>query len=71
MANQKTKADPTKTGTGKQRLGHLNIRQLYELLEKENKPKNKAKVRSRIRVMEGRGHRMPEPIAEPAAEVSE
>jgi hypothetical protein len=65
----KQHADPMKTKTGKQRLGPLNIKQLYELLEKESKAKNKGKIRSRIRILEKRGQVLPqEPVAETAPE---
>jgi hypothetical protein len=53
----KKQANPMKTKTGKQRLGPLSLKQLYELLEKESKPKNKGKIRSRIRIMEQRGQK--------------
>ena len=62
-------ADPMKTKTGKQRLGPLNLKQLYDLLEKESKAKNKGKIRNRIATLEKRGHKLPqEPVAETAAE---
>ncbi len=47
-------ANPMTTRTGKPRLGPLNLKQLQELLEKSSKPKDKAKIRNRIRVLEGR-----------------
>ena len=40
--------------TGKTRLGPLSLSQLTDLLEKTSKPKDKAKIRNRIRVMESR-----------------
>ena len=40
--------DPTKTTTGKIRLGPLNLKQLNEMLAKESKPKNKSKIQNRI-----------------------
>jgi hypothetical protein len=52
----KEQSDPMKTKTGKQRLGPLNIKQLYEMLEKTAKAKEKGKIRNRIRTMEQRGH---------------
>jgi hypothetical protein len=56
-----------KTKTGKTRLGPLNIVQLYDLLNKENRAKNKGKIQNRIREMEKRGHRLPqETVAETA-----
>jgi hypothetical protein len=47
-------ADPMKYKTGKPRLGPLNLAQLNDLLEKSSKPKDKAKIRNRIRVVESR-----------------
>ena len=40
--------------TGKTRLGPLSLAQLNELLEKSSKPKDKAKIRNRIRIVESR-----------------
>ncbi len=60
MAAKSTKADPMKTKTGKTRLGPLSLKQLTDLLEKESKAKNKGKIRNRIKVMESRGHKLPE-----------
>lgn len=69
MAAKKETGNPMKTKTGKQRLGPLNIKQLYELLEKEGKAKNKGKIRSRIRILEKRGQVLPQdPVAETAPE---
>jgi hypothetical protein len=48
------KGDPMKHKTGKPRLGPLNLAQLNDLLEKSSKPKDKAKIRNRIRVLESR-----------------
>jgi hypothetical protein len=64
----KKHADPMKTKSGKTRLGPLNIKQLYELLEKESKAKNKGKIQNRIRILEKRGHKLPKPVAETAPE---
>lgn len=62
-------ADPMKTKTGKTRLGPLSLKQLYEMLSKETKPKNKGKIQSRIRTLEKRGLKLPqETVAETAAE---
>lgn len=64
LKNQKH-ADPMKTKTGKTRLGPLSIQQLYDLLAKESKAKNKGKIENRIREMEKRGHQLPqETVAE-------
>jgi len=59
MKNNK-QSDPMKTKTGKTRLGPLNIRQLYDLLNKETRAKNKGKIQNRIRAMEKRGHQLPQ-----------
>jgi len=68
MADLKN-ADPMKTKTGKTRLGPLNLKQLYELLEKESKAKNKGKIRNRISTLEKRGHKLvSEKVAEAASE---
>jgi hypothetical protein len=48
------KANPMQTRTGKPRLGPLNLTQLQTLLEKSSKPKDKAKIRSRITIVEAR-----------------
>jgi hypothetical protein len=50
MSNPRTKktADPFKTRNGKTRLGPLNYSQLEQLLEKESRPKNRAKIRTRM-----------------------
>jgi hypothetical protein len=48
------KANPMTTRTGKPRLGPLNLTQLQALLEKSSKPKDKAKIRNRITVVEAR-----------------
>jgi hypothetical protein len=65
MSKSHQHADPMKTKTGKTRLGPLNIRQLYDLLNKETRAKNKGKIQSRIREMEKRGQRLPqETVAE-------
>jgi hypothetical protein len=46
------KNDPMKTKTGKTRLGPLNLTQLNDMLEKSSRPKDKAKIRNRIRQLE-------------------
>ena len=46
------KAHPMQTRTGKPRLGPLNLTQLQNLLEKSSKPKDKSKIRNRIRTLE-------------------
>ena len=48
------KANPMLTRTGKPRLGPLNLEQLKTMLEKSSKPKDKAKINSRIRTLEKR-----------------
>ena len=54
-ASGKTKtANPMLTRNGKTRLGPLNLVQLNDMLEKSSKPKDKAKIQSRIRTLESR-----------------
>ena len=48
------KGDPMKTKTGKARLGPLNLTQLKDMLEKSSRPKDKAKILNRIKVLETR-----------------
>jgi hypothetical protein len=47
-------ANPMLTKNGKQRLGPLSLKQLNDMLEKSSKPKDKAKIQSRIRTLEAR-----------------
>ena len=47
-------ADPMKTKTGKTRLGPLSLTQLQEMLQKSSRPKDKGKIRSRIKILEDR-----------------
>jgi len=47
-------ANPMLTKNGKQRLGPLNLEQLKTMLEKSSRPKDKAKIQSRIRTLEAR-----------------
>ena len=47
-------ASPMLTKNGKTRLGPLNLTQLKTMLEKSSKPKDKAKIQSRIRTLEAR-----------------
>ena len=47
-------ANPMLTKNGKQRLGPLSLKQLTDMLEKSSKPKDKAKIQSRIRTLEAR-----------------
>jgi hypothetical protein len=47
-------ASPMLTKNGKQRLGPLSLAQLTAMLEKSSKPKDKAKIQSRIRTLEAR-----------------
>jgi hypothetical protein len=54
MAAKEKNANPMMTKTGKTRLGPLNLKQLTEMLEKSSKPKDKAKIQSRIRTLESR-----------------
>ncbi len=50
----KGNANPMLTKTGKTRLGPLSLTQLKNMLEKSSKPKDKAKIQSRIRTLEAR-----------------
>jgi hypothetical protein len=54
MAAKEKHANPMQTRNGKTRLGPLNLKQLTEMLEKSSKPKDKAKINSRIRTLEKR-----------------
>lgn len=45
---------PDKHKTGKPRLGPLSLTQLQEMLEKSSRPKDKAKIRNRIAIVEKR-----------------
>jgi hypothetical protein len=47
-------ANPMLTKNGKQRLGPLNLEQLKAMLEKASRPKDKAKIQSRVRILEAR-----------------
>ena len=47
-------ANPMLTKNGKQRLGPLSLTQLIAVLEKSSRPKDKAKIQSRIRILEAR-----------------
>jgi hypothetical protein len=47
-------ASPMLTKNGKQRLGPLSLTQLTNMLEKSSRPKDKAKIQSRIRTLEAR-----------------
>jgi hypothetical protein len=52
MAQRNQVRDPNKTKTGKTRLNGLTVTQLTTLLEKEGKPKTKAKILNRIRIVQ-------------------
>lgn len=47
-------ANPMLTRNGKTRLGPLNLTQLNAMLEKSSRPKDKAKILSRVRILEAR-----------------
>lgn len=49
--------DPMKHKTGKPRLGPLNLAQLADLLEKSARPKDRAKIQSRINTLEKRSQK--------------
>ncbi len=40
--------------TGKTRLGPLSLTQLKDMLEKSSRPKDKAKILNRIKILESR-----------------
>lgn len=50
----RTHNDPMKYKTGKVRLGPLNMTQLKELFEKSSRPKDRARIQSRINILEKR-----------------
>ena len=52
MAAKSFKRDPMKTKTGKTRLGPLNLEQLNKMLESSSRPKDKAKIQNRIKIVE-------------------
>ena len=47
-------ASPMLTKNGKTRLGPLSLEQLKTMLEKSSRPKDKAKILSRVRLLEAR-----------------
>jgi hypothetical protein len=47
-------ANPMLTRNGKTRLGPLNLTQLAAMLEKSSRPKDKAKILKRVKVLESR-----------------
>jgi hypothetical protein len=47
-------ANPMLTRNGKTRLGPLNLKQLTDMLEKSSRPKDKAKILSRVKILEAR-----------------
>lgn len=68
MAKEHSKADPMKTKTGKTRLGPLNFKQLNDLIEKESRPKIKAKIQRRIWELARRTGYKPETVSAEANE---
>lgn len=52
LAAKSTRSDPSKTKTGKIRLGPLNLSQLNDLLVKSVKPKERSKIQNRIKILE-------------------
>ena len=54
MSQRNQVRDPTKTKTGKTRLGGLTVAQLTTLVEKEGKKKIQAKILNRIRIVTSR-----------------
>jgi hypothetical protein len=64
-----THADPMKTKTGKPRLGPLSLKQLHDMLAKSSRPKDKSKIRNKIRSLEEKGFKLsPEPVADTVTE---
>lgn len=47
-------SNPMQHKTGKPRLGPLSLTQLKDMLDKTSRPKDKAKIQSRIRQLEAR-----------------
>jgi hypothetical protein len=47
-------ANPMLTRNGKTRLGPLNLKQLTDMLEKSTRPKDKAKILNRVKILEAR-----------------
>jgi hypothetical protein len=47
-------ASPMLTKNGKTRLGPLNLKQLTDMLEKSTRPKDKAKIQNRVKILEAR-----------------
>ncbi len=47
-------ANPMLTKNGKQRLGPLSLTQLTDMLEKTSRPKDKGKIKNRIKELESR-----------------
>ncbi len=46
--------NPMQHKTGKPRLGPLSLTQLKDMLEKSSRPKDKAKILNRIKMLEAR-----------------
>jgi len=53
-AKKDKKKSPMLSKTGKPHLGPLNLNQLNKLLEDSGRPKIKAKIKNRIRILEQR-----------------
>ena len=58
--------NPMLTRNGRPNLGPLNVKQLQALLDKESRPKTKAKIANRIRILTSR-----KGYVAPAVEVKE
>jgi len=54
MSQRNQKRDPTKTKTGKTRLGGLTVTQLAALVDKEGRKKIRAKILNKIRIVKSR-----------------
>ena len=59
------------TKTGKTLLGPLNLRQLTEMLEKSAKPKERAKITNRLKILSKRARAVPLKSDTPAPTVEE
>ena len=46
--------NPNQTKTGKPRLNGLSVAQLEKMLETSSRPKDKAKIQSRVKILEAR-----------------
>lgn len=67
MSNKRVKlADPNRTKNGKIRIKGMTVPQLTAMIEKESKPKIKARMRQRIWELEQRPGYVAAPVVESA-----